>query len=139
MGLEQLRRLTEQLVGATTDCVLVVDDEPNQVKTLAGVLGAMSLRYETASTAKGAIAAAAKHKPLVAVVDLNLSAPGEGWRVIEGIREVSPATRCVILTGYASRASAIRAVNLGIYGYVEKPGVEQLLEMICKVLGVAEG
>jgi hypothetical protein len=51
------------------------------------------------------------------------------------IKKRSPGTECIIITGYASKASAIEAINTGAYAYVEKPyDMEQLLLMIRRAI-----
>jgi len=68
--------------------------------------------------------------PAVIVVDLVLENMS-GLEVMKEIRERYPGTECIVVTGYATKESAVEAVNLGAYGYVEKPyDIEQLLLMI---------
>jgi DNA-binding NtrC family response regulator len=51
--------------------------------------------------------------------------------VLREVRAISPLTACIILTGKPSQESAIRAVNLGAYGYMKKPfKVDELLATI---------
>jgi len=48
--------------------------------------------------------------------------PGKsGLELLGAIRDVSPNTKCVILTGYGSINNAVEAVKLGAVGYVTKP------------------
>ena len=72
--------------------------------------------------------------PVVALIDLKLE-DMSGLEVMEKIKERSPDTECIVLTGYATQASAIEAVNLGAYGYVQKPyEIEQLLVTIRRAI-----
>ena len=43
-----------------------------------------------------------------------------GIDILREIKKSSPDTECIILTGYASKGSAIDAVNLGAYAYLFK-------------------
>jgi two-component system response regulator RegA len=61
-----------------------------------------------------------------AVVDLRLR-QDSGLDAVEWIRRRAPHVRVVVLTGYGSIATAVRAVRLGASDYLTKPvGVEEL-------------
>ncbi len=67
-----------------------------------------------------AIGLARLHQPSRAVLDLKM--PGKsGLELLRAIRDASPSTDCVILTGYGSITNAVEAVKLGAVGYVTKP------------------
>ena len=61
-----------------------------------------------------------------AVVDLRLRRDS-GLDAVEWLREHAPRARVVVLTGYASIATAVRAVKLGACDYLTKPvGFDEL-------------
>jgi PAS domain S-box-containing protein/putative nucleotidyltransferase with HDIG domain len=110
--------------------VLIVDDDVSLSKTLSDILEAKGYSAVTVAEGKIALEQVEEEKPLVAVVDLRLP-DMDGLRVMEEIKKRSPDTECIVLTGYASQASAIEAINLGAYSYVQKPyDVLQLLVTI---------
>ena len=110
--------------------VLIVDDDVSLSKTLSDILEAKGYSAVTVAEGKVALEQVEEEKPLVAVVDLRLP-DMDGLRVMEEIKKRSPDTECIVLTGYASQASAIEAINLGAYSYVQKPyDVQQLLVTI---------
>ena len=45
-----------------------------------------------------------------------------GLRFVQALHELDPATRIVMLTGYASIATAVEAIKLGATQYLTKPG-----------------
>ena len=107
--------------------ILIVDDDANLCKTLFHILQAKGYVPTVAATGQAALDRLQEEKPIVALVDLRLE-DMSGLEVMEQIRERSPGTECIVLTGYASQTSAIEAVNLGAYSYLQKPyDVEQLL------------
>ena len=63
---------------------------------------------------------AAADPPEYAVVDLNL-AGDSGLLLIPELLALEPATRIVVLTGYASIATAVEAIKLGAVNYLPKP------------------
>jgi len=114
--------------------VLIVDDDASLSKTLCDILRAEGYAPVAAGEGETALGRVEEEKPLVAVVDLRLP-DMDGLRVMEEIKKRSPGTECIVLTGYASQASAIEAINLGAYSYVQKPyDVQQLLVTIRRAL-----
>lgn len=62
----------------------------------------------------------AETPPDYAVVDLKLG-DRSGLEVVEALHKLNGATRIVVLTGYASIATAVQAVKLGAVQYLPKP------------------
>ena len=116
------------------DVILIVDDDPGFRKTLADILQVKG--FEPIATAGGeeALEKVRDVWPAVALIDLKM----EGLSGIELLREIkqqSVDTKCIVLTGFASRESAIDAVQLGAYSYIEKPyELEQLLLTIRRAI-----
>jgi two-component system response regulator RegA len=100
--------------------VLVVDDEERFAVTLAEALARRGFTTRVAHDAAGAVAAAAALEPDAAIVDLRLGAD-DGLALIEPLRRSHPRMRIVVLTGYASIATAVKAIKLGADDYLAKP------------------
>ncbi|MEQ8169475.1 MAG: response regulator [Candidatus Eremiobacterota bacterium] len=114
--------------------ILIVDDEFNIRRTLSDILTFRG--YETISTDTGekALEMAEKEKPCLVLLDMKLE-DMSGLDILKYIKEKFPFMECIILTGYASQSSAIKAVNLGAYGYIQKPyEIEQLIIMIKRAI-----
>ena len=110
---------------------LVVEDEPDTLELLTelcrkhglDVTGARDGRAATAQIARGSA-----HFDIV-IADVNL--PGaDGFDVMKAAREASPSTYVVIITGYATLDSAVRAVREGAYDYLAKPFSLGQLEVV---------
>jgi CheY-like chemotaxis protein len=97
--------------------VLVVDDEPQVVKLVSGVL-AEDAAVVTADSYAGALAQLAGVD--VAIVDKNLP-DGSGLELIRQLKQKRPEAEAILITGYASLESAIEAVSAGAFEYVLKP------------------
>ncbi len=114
----------------TKASILIVDDDPMVTRTLSGVLSARGYAHVAAGTGKEALDSIEDEAPAVALIDLVLE-DMSGLEVMAEIKKRCPGTECIVLTGYASQASAIEAVNLGAFSYVQKPyDMEQLLVTI---------
>ena len=110
--------------------ILIVDDDPRLRKTLSDILKAKGYTPITAAEGKEALDKVREEGPALALIDLKLE-DMSGLEVIRGIKECSPNTECIVITGHASQESAIEAVNLGAYSYVRKPyDMEQLLLIV---------
>ena len=111
----------------TKNSILIVDDDPKFRKSLCDIIRLQG--YPPLAVAKGktALDRAKKDRPAVALIDLKLP-DMDGLEVMREIKKRSSDTECIVLTGYGSQESAIEAVNLGAYGYMQKPyDVEQLV------------
>ncbi len=100
--------------------ILVVDDEPNVLLTVTAILQQES--YDVDSAAGGAEAIRAIRSAHYDLVLTDLKMPGvDGLRVLEEVRNTSPSTVTVMMTGYGSVDSALEAVQRGAYEYLLKP------------------
>ena len=107
--------------------ILVLDDDPGVRESLAEYLEKKGYISITASTGKEALIKLKKEAPLVALIDLRLGNMF-GLEVMKEIKKLSPRTECIVFTGYASQKSAIEAIHLGAFDYLEKPyNLDQLL------------
>jgi PAS domain S-box-containing protein len=117
--------MTEQAAN-----VLVVDDDSNLCKILSDTLELKGFRPKGFTQGKPAIVWAEQERPAVALIDLRLE-DLPGLEVMGAIKTASPRTECIVLTGQASVASAIEAINLGAYSYLRKPfDIDQIVVTI---------
>ena len=100
--------------------ILVVDDDEVLRMRLEKSFLRRGLVVYVASDFATAIDQIKLHSPHLAVIDLKM--PGKsGLQLLSKIKEISPATKVVILTGYGSITNAVEAVKLGATNYVTKP------------------
>jgi len=100
--------------------LLLVDDDQVLCTVLARALERRGFAIAVAGDFAGALAAADMHGPQFAVVDLKFPG-GTGLALVERLVEATPGIRIVMLTGYASIATAIEAVKRGAHYYLAKP------------------
>lgn len=100
--------------------VLVVDDEPNILKTMGVCFNAIGYQTRLFSKPQEALAILHKESFDLAFVDLKM-APIDGMEVLAEIKKFSPDTTVIIITAHGSIDSAIEAVKRGAYHYLQKP------------------
>jgi DNA-binding NtrC family response regulator len=100
--------------------LLLVDDDETFRQVLAGELERLGFETSGAGSGEEAVRAVTKLEPHVALLDLQLP-DMDGLQVLQAIRERSPATEVILLTGHGSFDTAIQAIRLGAFDYVAKP------------------
>jgi putative two-component system response regulator len=100
--------------------VLVVDDEETVRNLLSMICARAGARAELAENGKQAQTMLGQKRYAAALLDKNLP-DMTGLQLLSHIKEQSPKTECLIVTGYASTDSAIEAVRLGAFDYIVKP------------------
>jgi len=107
--------------------ILVIDDDETFNAVLTRALNRRGLDAEGATDTQAALALAQNKRPSRVVLDLNL-AGSSGLALIEPLLAMNPECRIVVLTGYASIATAVDAIKLGAVQYLAKPvDVEAIL------------
>ncbi len=98
----------------------VVDDEPIIHEVLGEILASEGYEVDLSSTGEEALK---KHEEKTYdLVLLDLLMPGmNGIEVLKTLKKRSPKTVVIIITAYASIESAISAMKLGAYDYIQKP------------------
>ncbi|SEG60999.1 response regulator transcription factor [Marinobacterium lutimaris] len=106
---------------------LVVDDDPTFTRVLARSLTRRGFNVSVARNVEEALIQAREETPALASVDLKMEGPS-GLELIAGLRELNPEMKILILTGYASIATAVDAIKLGATNYLPKPAdADQIL------------
>ncbi len=100
--------------------LLLVDDDTTFCQVLGKALQKRGFVVTVAHSVEQALPLAAENPPEYAVVDLKMSG-ASGLVLIQSLHELDAATRIVVLTGYASIATAVEAIKLGATQYLSKP------------------
>ncbi len=115
--------------------VLVVDDQKNMCRTVAMLLRGAGYEVEEATDPNVAIDLGQKGAYDVVLTDLKLGTR-DGIDVLRAIKEASPMTEVIVMTAFATIESAVEAMRLGAYDYIQKPFSEQ--ELLVKTAKAAE-
>lgn len=113
--------------------VMIVDDEEMVVGAIRSFLELETsydvLAFTSPEAALEALADRATH---VIVADFMMPEM-DGVTFLTRAREVRPAATRILLTGYADKQNAIRAINeAGLYQYLEKPWNNEALKLIIR-------
>ncbi len=100
--------------------LLLVDDDETFCRVLSAALERRGFAVHVAHTVDAGLDAAEKDSPEFAVVDLRMPGPS-GLELVKKLKELDPHTKVVVLTGYASVATAVEAIKLGAVHYLAKP------------------
>jgi two-component system, response regulator RegA len=112
--------------------LLLVDDDPVFSSVLAKALRKRGYKVSVARDCESAVATAGREPPECVVMDLRLP-DGSGLSLIKVLLALDPRMRVVMLTGYASIATAIEAVKLGAFYYLAKPcNVEDIVAALSR-------
>ena len=110
--------------------ILIVDDDPHFRKSLSDILRLKGFHPMSTGLGDSALEMVRENVPSVALIDLKLP-DIDGLTIMGEIKKRFANTECIVLTGHASQASAIEAINMGAFSYVQKPyDIEQLLVTI---------
>lgn len=104
----------------TQPSLLVVDDDVIFCEVLATALKKRGFEVSVAHDVQSAFVAAERDPPEFVVLDLKM--PGEsGLSLVQKLKALDDHTRIVVLTGFASIATAVEAIKLGATHYLTKP------------------
>lgn len=103
-----------------TASLLLVDDDETFCKVLSVALENRGFCVCVAHSVEQAIPLARANPPEFAVIDLKMGG-APGLVLVKALHELDPNTRIVVLTGYASIATAVEAIKLGATQYLAKP------------------
>jgi two-component system nitrogen regulation response regulator NtrX len=100
--------------------ILIVDDEPGVRSSLSGVLRDEGLDVEAAASGEECLERAARTAFDVIVLDVWL--PGvDGLATLQRLRERRVDSQVVMISGHGNIESAVRAIKMGAFDFVEKP------------------
>ncbi len=100
--------------------LLIIDDDATFARVLARALISRGFTVETAGDADAAIVMARRQRPAFCVLDLKLG-EHNGLHLVPQLKAVVPDMRILLLTGYASIATAVEAIKRGAHDYLAKP------------------
>lgn len=105
----------------TSRTLLIVEDDAAFARTLSRSFERRGYRVLNADSMEGVEGILTAHRPGYAVVDLKLKGEASGLACVQALHQHHADMLIVVLTGYASIATAVEAIKLGACHYLAKP------------------
>lgn len=110
--------------------ILVVDDQRNMRATLAMMLRGAGYEVDEAADGEQGVELGTKGAFDVVLTDLRMGLV-DGLRVVRSVKEAHPMTEVIVMTAYGTIESAVEAIRMGAFDYLQKPFSED--ELLLKV------
>jgi len=100
--------------------ILLVDDDKGILKSFSAILELKGYRVSTAESGQEAIEKYQANYYNLALIDIKLP-DLEGTELIKQFNLINPGAKKIMVTGYATLENAIKSLNWGADGYLQKP------------------
>jgi DNA-binding NtrC family response regulator len=115
--------------------VMILDDEPIVCERLRSTLEKLNLDLETFTDPNEALKRFSEKKLDVLITDLKMKEI-DGIEILKLVKKVSPETKVIIITGFATVEKAKEALKIGAYDFIAKPfRLSQLRDLVVTALG----
>ncbi|MBD3297668.1 MAG: response regulator [candidate division Zixibacteria bacterium] len=113
--------------------VAIVDDEPMVTQSIKNFLS-LETDYEILSfNSPQEALETLKDRPVDVIISDYLMPDINGIELLLQLKEIQPQATRILLTGYADKENAIKAINdVGLYQYIEKPWENEDLKLIIR-------
>jgi two-component system, NtrC family, nitrogen regulation response regulator NtrX len=121
--------------------ILIVDDEADICMLIAGVLKDEGYATREATNSAQAVAAIHARQPTLVILDIWLQGnkPLEGIEILKLMRAEMPSVPVVIISGHGTIETAVEAIKIGAYDFIEKPfKADRLLLVVERAIEAAE-
>ena len=115
--------------------ILVIDDEPEMLESYNKILTREGYSVKTYQSAQNALESL-NHSHHFSLVICDIKMPGmDGMEFLAAAKEKHPQIPVIMVTGYGTLESAIEAVKIGAFDFIEKPfSTKKLLKSISSAL-----
>ncbi len=102
--------------------ILIVDDESDIRLLMAGILGDEGYEAREAANSSAALDAIRARRPSLVILDIWLQDSAlDGMEILQVIRREHPTLPVVMISGHGNIETAVAAIKLGAYDFIEKP------------------
>lgn len=110
--------------------ILIIDDEPGVLASVQDVLDDEGYQTLGADNGMDGLKLYEEQRPDVVFLDIWLP-DRDGLEVLDALREKDPSAAVVMISGHGTVSTAVKAIRMGAYDYLEKPlSYEQLTQAV---------
>ena len=114
--------------------ILILDDEPIVGDRLKPALEKCGYAVDTLTDSQEAIDLLARKRYDMLITDLKMTGPS-GLDVLRFVKDQSPSTHVIVITGYATAEQAKQSMKGGAVEFIAKPfRISQLSELVARTL-----
>jgi two-component system nitrogen regulation response regulator NtrX len=119
--------------------ILIVDDEKDIRALVSGILSDEGFATREAATGEKALEEISKRQPSLLILDVWLGDPKyDGLKILDLIKKSNPDLPIVMISGHGTVETAVSAIKLGAYDFIEKPfKTDRLLLVVSRALEAA--
>ena len=120
--------------------ILIVDDEADIRTALAGVLNDEAYTTYEAHDAESVFLSIESHRPDLVILDIWLEgSKRDGLQILADLHQFYPDIPVLMISGHGTIETAIKAIKLGAYDFIEKPfKADRLLLLVSRALEAAQ-
>jgi two-component system nitrogen regulation response regulator NtrX len=120
--------------------ILIVDDEADIRMLIAGVLKDEGYATREAADTTQTLAAIQARQPTLVILDIWLQGSGlEGIEILKQLRAEMPSVPVIMISGHGTIETAVEAIKIGAYDFLEKPfKSDRLLLIVARAIEAAE-
>jgi two-component system nitrogen regulation response regulator NtrX len=122
--------------------ILIIDDDESVLTALSGYLGLRGHEALGARTAADGLEMNGRQSPDIVILDVFLGGKN-GLDIMERLLSRDPPPGVIVISGHANVPTAVRAVKLGAFDFLEKPvdtdRLDVLISNLCREIGLKHG
>ena len=125
--------MSDQEKNDSVEKILILDDEEMVITSLSSFLE-LETEYDVVTFTDGAAALEyVRQTPVDLAISDYLMPAMDGITFLAKVKEIDPKITRIILTGYADKENAIKAINdVGLFQYIEKPWDNDDLKIVIR-------
>jgi two-component system nitrogen regulation response regulator NtrX len=116
--------------------ILVIDDNPDIRFLICNILEEQNFKVRSAANYDQAVLEINKRLPDLAIIDIKLDKPDkDGIDLLKLVIKKNKLTPVIMISGHATVPTAVEAIRLGAYEFIEKPfSKEKILNYVKRAL-----
>ena len=124
------------MLAQNSDRILIVDDEPSICNVLCETLRTKGYRVVYANNGRDALDIVRENEVAAVITDVRMPKMS-GTALLRRIKEFSPKTPVIVITGYGTVSDAVEVMKQGAIDYIPKPfSIDKIYEVVERSIGL---